>query len=275
MRTALSDWLRRAPWLLALTATLTTAWPALAQNNRVSPKPDAPSTPFQEKSFAPVPKGHGVVTPQSRTDELEGWAKEREAKQARPIERETQYRILQPRDRAEFEALGRYALLLLTVVTQSADELPLKRVYLRFPEREIPLLKLASWPRKVDQPLVTYKMYGPYREDSLYLFPLSAYFRTAQVQLDLAANRSGLPVFEMPYPHGPDWLKALQNPEPLASALPNVTALQNLMKAKTSGFPIPTSLPTPVPEARRPASELSPQPDAARKPAALKDLFKK
>jgi len=251
------------------------ASPALAQNNRVSPKPNTPSTPFQEKSFAPIPKGYGVETPQSRTDELEGWAKEREAKQARPIERQTQYRILQPRDRAEFEALGRYALLLLTVVTQSADELPLKRVYLRFPERESPLLKLASWPREVDQTLVTYKMYGPYREDSLYLFPLSAYFRTAQVQLDLAANRSGLPLFEMPYPHGPDWLKALQNPDPLPGALPNITALQNLMKAKTSGFPIPSSLPAPVIEAKRPAPEPSAQPDAARKPTSLKDLFKK
>ena len=31
----------------------------------------------------------------------------------------------------EFEALGRYALLILTVVTQSVQELPLKRVYLR------------------------------------------------------------------------------------------------------------------------------------------------
>jgi hypothetical protein len=82
-------------------------------------------------------------------------------------------------------------------VTQSADELPVKRVYLRMPDREIPILKLASWRRNVDQTLVTYKMYGPYREDGFYLFPYSAYLRIAQIQMDFA-NRSGLPVLEFP-----------------------------------------------------------------------------
>jgi hypothetical protein len=165
----------------------------------------------------------------------------------------------------------------LTVVAQSADELPLKRVYIRMPDREIPLLKIASWPRDVDQTLVTYKMYGPYREDGFYLLPLGAYFRVAQVQADLAANRSGLPLLEFPDPVRPDWLKTMQNPDPLPGALPNLRALQNIIKTRTSGFPVPTSLPQAVPEARRPSAEPPAQlgPDYSKKPGGLGDLFKK
>jgi hypothetical protein len=59
------------------------------------------------------------------------------------------------------------------------------------------------------------------------------------------------------------------------NALPDLRALQGLITRKTAGFPIPTSLPQIAPEARRPAAEPSPQSDDARKPAALKDLFKK
>ena len=159
------------------------------------------------------------------------------------------------------------------MVTQSVQELPLKRVYLRMPDREISLLKIASWRRDVDQ-TPTYKMYGPYREDGFYLFPLSAYLRVAQLQADLTANRSGLPLLEFPYPNGPDWLKTMQNPDALPNALPNLRALQQFIKRETSGFPIPTSLPS-IPEARRPAPAAVPQPDEPTKPASLKDLFKK
>jgi hypothetical protein len=143
------------------------------------------------------------------------------------------------------------------------------------PDREIPVLKIASWRRDVDQALATYKMYGPNREDGFYLFPLTAYLRVAQLQADLAANRLSLPVLELPTQSGPPWLRTMQNPDPLPGALPSLRALQKFIKECTSGFPIPTSLPQVVPEARRPTPELSPQSDETKKPATLKDLFKK
>jgi hypothetical protein len=170
---------RWAPLLLALVAAVRLVSPVMAQNNPLGQKP---SSPFQEKSATAVPRASDPTTPEWLIGRLEVWAKRREAKQAPPIERETYYRFWEPRDRVEFEALGRYALLILTIVTQDTRELPLKRVYLRMPDREIPLIKLSSWRRDVDQTLVTYKMYGPCREDGFYLFPLSAYFRVAQVQ---------------------------------------------------------------------------------------------
>ena len=76
-------------------------------------------------------------------------------------------------------------------------------------------------------------MYGSYREDGFYLFPLGAYLRIAQMQMHLAANRTGLPLIEVSIPGWPGL--ALQDP-----AKP---ALQNLIKARTAGFAIPTSLP--------------------------------
>ena len=261
--------------LLAVAATVAMASSVLAQNNPADQPPSTPPRPFQEKSSAPVTGAPGPVTPKSHTDEIEALAKKWEAKQVRPVARETYYTIVHARDVTEFNALGRYSLLILTAMTQSAEELPLKRVYLRMTDREIPVIKLASWRRDVDQTLVTYKMFGPYREDGFYLFPLSAYLRVAQLQADFAANRYGLPVMELPAQVGPNWLRTLQNPDPLPGALPNLRALQQFLRRTTSGFPIPTSLPQVAPEARRPTPEGSPQPDEARKPTALKDLFKR
>jgi hypothetical protein len=250
------------------------ASPMLAQNNPLGQSPEPPR-PFQEKGSAPRSGPPSATTPQHHTDAIETWAKDWQSKQVRPVERQTYYTICLPSDRAEFDALAHYSLLILTVVTQSAEELPLKRVYLRMPDREIPVLKIASWRREVDQALATYKMYGPNREDGFYLFPLSAYLRVAQLQADLAANRLSLPVLELPTQSGPPWLRTMQNPDPLPGALPSLRALQKFIKECTSGFPIPTSLPQVAPEARRPTPEPSPQTDEAKKPATLKDLFKK
>ena len=268
----------RSQWALrlcALTATVAIASATLAQNNPLGQKPNTPPRPFQEKGDAPAPLSYGQTTPQTVTDKLERYAKDWLSKQVRPVERTTVYTICHARDRAEFDAFAHYSLLILTVVTQSAEELPLKRVYLRMPDREVPILKIESWRRNVDQKLATYQMYGPYREDGFYLFPLSAFLRVAQLQTDLAANRSSLPLLELPTDVGPAWLMSMQNPDPLPGALPTLRALQALIKSCTSGFPIPTSLPQVSPEARRPAAEPLPQPDDARKPTAIKDLFKR
>jgi hypothetical protein len=271
---ALRDWARRTLWLFAVAAVVAMASAVLAQNNPLGQAPSTPPRPFQEKGSAPVSGPPGKTTPQTVTDKLERYAKDWQSKQVRPRERDTFFTIYDPRDRAEFEALAHYSLLILTVVTQSAEELPLKRVYLRMPDRGIPLLKIGSWRREADQTLATFKMFGPYREDGFYLFPTVAQIRIAQIQVDFAANRSGLPVLELPTQDVPDWLRTMQNPDPLPGAVPNIRALQDKIRRVTSGFPIPTSLPS-APEARRPAPVPVPQSDDPTKPAALKDLFKK
>jgi hypothetical protein len=242
--------------LVALALTGTMASGVLAQNNPLSQVPRNPPRSFQENAPGARILPPGVVTPQTRIDQFETSARDLQAKQGQPIERSHSCQILGT-DAAEFDALAHYSILILTVVTQATEELPLKRVYLRMPDREIPLLKIASWRMDVAPTLVTYKMFGPYREDGFYLFPVSAILRVAQLQIDLAANRSGLPLLEFPFQLGPNFLTTMQNPDPLPGALPNVKALQAFIKKRTSGYPIPTFLPQ-LPEA-------VPQPNEAKK----------
>jgi hypothetical protein len=260
--------------LLAVLAAIAIAAPALAQSLPGRQAPATPPRPFQEKGPGTDPLQYDVVSPERRTKKIEARAAEREAGQGRALERETHFTIQHARSVAEFDALGRYSILILTVITQNAEELPLKRVYLRMPDREVLLLKLGGWRRDVDQASVSYKMYGRYREDGLYLFPTGAFLKVAQLQVDFAASRMGLPVLELPSSSVPDWLSTLQNPDPLPGALPDLKALQEFMKAGTTGFPIPTSLPR-APETRRPAPAAVAQPDEPKQPASLKDLFKK
>ena len=268
---ALGNRSRRA-LLLTLIGTVAIASPALAQNTPIGQQP---SSPFQQKIVPGYgePPGEGMWTPERQTPFIETRAKHREDKSGSPVERYAMPMVWDPRDLADFSAMARYSLLLLSVVTQKSDELPLKRLYLRLPDREIPLLKISSWPVHVDQGLVTSRMYGPFREDGFYLFPAGIQLRTAQIQADFAASRSGFPVLEFPTEQVPRWLKELQNSDPEPNALPTVKVLQAFIKRKTSGFPIPASLPSP--EAKTSTPEPVLQAKEPTKQTSLKDLFKK
>jgi hypothetical protein len=87
--------------LFALAAAVAIASPVLAQNNPLGQAPSTPPGPFQEKGAGIVTGTPGLVTPQRQTGKLEAWAKEREAKHAPPLERETYYSFLHAHDRAE------------------------------------------------------------------------------------------------------------------------------------------------------------------------------
>jgi len=227
-----------------------------------------PASPFQEKG--PEDKSfEGVITPQRITREIEAWAKKEDA----PLERTSNYFIFDPESAAEFTALGRYSLLVLSVVTQDASELPLKRVYLRTADKQIPLIKISSWRVSVGQDLLTARIYGQYREDGFYLFPTAAFLRTAQLQVDFAAKRSAFPVLELPSDIVPRWLRTLQNPDPEPQVLPNARALQAFIRRNTAGFPPPD----PLPAAALPKPPTEPRPQAGEplKPGSLRDLFKK
>jgi hypothetical protein len=200
--------------------------------------------PFQEKgSHAQTIKG--LVTAQRIDSEIELRAKKRQEAQGKPLERMSRYYIFYPRDLAEFNALARYSVLLLTVISQQPEELPLKRVYIRTVDQEIPLLRLSSWRSNVDQKLLAREIYGrTYREDGFYLFPTTAVFRIGQVQADFAVNRVAKPVLELPIEHHlHDRVSRFQNVDPRPDVLPHLGTLQALIRRKTSGIPVPVSLP--------------------------------
>jgi len=258
---------------LALVGALAVASSSIAQNNPQAPSPRNLPSPFQEKGGGfGKSLGEGLWTPQSHTQFIEVRAKERQNVYGYPAERTYRLVVWDP-DRAEFSAMAGYSLLLLSILTQKAEELPLKRVYLRLPDREIPLLKISSWRVDVDQGLITYQMYGPYREDGFYLFPAVMQLRAAQIQADFAANRSGFPVLEFPTQEIPGWLKRFENSDPESNALPTLKVLQRFIKSRTSGFPIRDSLPSPS-EAKKPIAEPLPQAAAPSQKSSLKELFK-
>jgi len=262
--------------LFALVGMVVVVSPSLAQNNPRSP-PDLPkSSPFQEKGSGFGKLLPGTWTPQRQAEQIEAKARVLDEYYGYPRDLERTYYgvVWDPADAAEFSAMARYSLLLLSVLTQKSEELPLKRLYLRTIDRQIPLLKISSWRVDVDQALLAQKMFGPYREDGFYLLPTSAYLRVGQVQADFALNRSGLPILEFPTESVPAWLKELQNPDPEGNALPSLKMLQAFIKRKMSGFPIPDSWPLTA-YAKEPVPKSLPQAPTSKKPSSLGDLFKK
>jgi hypothetical protein len=176
--------------------------------------------------------------------------------------------------------MGRYSLLILSIESQKPEELPLKRVYLRTPEREIPLLKLGTWRWNLDQKLIAYKRYGPVREDGFYLYPTAAMLRPGQFQVDLATRRMAYPVLDFPAPATPAWLRKLQITDP--DGPPDPKALERFLRKNTADWP-PAA---PAPEAALPkpqageskpqVGEPTPQAGEPKAPSAgLRDLFKK
>jgi hypothetical protein len=182
-----------------------------------------------------------VITPQRVNDQIEEWAKKRQDQG--PTARVANFFLFFAATPAEFNALGRYSVLLLTVVTQKAEELPLTRVYIRAKEQDVAMQKVSSWRSDVDSALLTHKIYGPYREAGFYLVPTGMTMRDGQLLADFAANRTGLPILQLPNKGAPDRLRALGNLDPPPNAKPTLKALQGLITRATSGFPVPTSVP--------------------------------
>jgi hypothetical protein len=248
-------------WLVALIGAVLAASPSLAENN--APRPPRP---FQEKGGEPTPwEGPFLgITPQQRTEEIEKWAREHEQT---VLERCSFVRFFYPADAKEFAVFARYSLLVLTVQAQKPEELPLKRVYLRTPEREIALLKLSSWRTNVDQKLLGYRGCGPYRENGFYLYPFSAIMRVGQIQADFT-HRLSHPVLDLPAYQIPDWLKGIQSPDPEPDAWPDPKALDLFIKRNTPGWPPINTVPevaVPKPQAGEPKAPS----------AGLRDLFRK
>lgn len=184
----------------------------------------------------------GVVTPERVTQQIEEWAKQRQDSGG-PSARVSHVWIFFAGGPNEFAALGRYSVLLLTVVTQRSEELPLKRVYIRANDQEVPVQKLSSWRGDVNSALLTHKIYGPYREAGFYLLPTGMTMREGQLLTDFAVNRTGMPILQLPNKGTPDQVKRFPNLDPTPRAKPELKVLQALLEKRTAGFPIPRSLP--------------------------------
>jgi len=110
----------------------------------------------------PPPKDHvirGEFTPERVTADQEATANKRVASGQGPAARGRSYYFawgsMEP---AEFEALGRNIVFLIAVWSQKADEVPVKRVYLRTETGDIAVRKISSWKTPVEPASATGKM---------------------------------------------------------------------------------------------------------------------
>lgn len=143
-----------------------------------------------------------------------------------------------PQDGAEYAALGKYVVVLVSAVSQSADELPLKRVYVENDAGEVTLKQIGSIRREVPKSSPVFAALGPWREDSFYLAPAGVMMRKGEVMVDFAARRSGFRLYELPGTP-PAFVKADRSPLQAFDGEPDAKALAAIIAREYTGFVLP------------------------------------
>jgi hypothetical protein len=146
-----------------------------------------------------------------------------------------------PADAEEYRKLAKHVLVLVSVVTQDAAELPLRRVYADVNGQQTQLTKLSSQLSGVQKGSVTFSVLGPYREDGFYLAPAGAMMADGYLQADFAVRRIGFNLYKLPGAP-PDFIKADNDPMPAKDAKPEMLALKAMLQREYKGFELPESL---------------------------------
>lgn len=142
----------------------------------------------------------------------------------------------------EYRALAKHLLVLVSVVTQDAAELPLRRVYVvDLGGKETELTRLSSKLSGVRKGSVTSSVLGPYREDGFYLAPAGPMMADGFLQADFAVRRNGFNLYKLPGAP-PDFIKADADPMPALDAKPQTPALKAILQREYKGFELPASL---------------------------------
>jgi hypothetical protein len=199
-------------------------------------------TPWFNKCLGPDPNiVSGVFSPDRINADIEAAAEKRQKTNPNPAPRANFFKLVFARNINEFNALGRYSVMLLTTISQKGEELPLKRVFHRSGP-ETPMTRVSNWRSELDAAMLARKIYGPYREDGFYLIPTGMWFRDGQLLIDYAANASGISIAKLPGP-AIERLKQFGNLDPAPGARPTLAAFQKIVRERFTGFPVPTSLP--------------------------------
>jgi hypothetical protein len=178
----------------------------------------------------------GATTPKMIDQQINDVAKMQQARGA-PAARYGVYSIAWPKDAAERDELAGFAVVLVTVLTQTQQELPLQRVYLVPPDgNQLPLRQLNSWLGKIGPNSLTYTQLGKFRQDAFYTIPGAAVRRQGEVRLDFAVNRVGFVLIHLPATDQ-DLGYALNDPVP--GAQPNNAVLRTMIQREFPGFQVP------------------------------------
>ena len=187
------------------------------------------------------PVSQGAVTPAEMTERLEKSALRTKEQAPKGAARGSSVDFCWPSSAEEYRAIGNYVVVLVSVVTQDAAELPLRRVYVTVNGEQTELVKLSSQRSDVKKASTTYSILGPFREDGFYVAPAGLMMSDGYLQADFAVRRNGFNLYKLPGAP-PDFVKADNNPMPAKDAAPNMPALKALLKREYQGFELPASL---------------------------------
>jgi hypothetical protein len=178
----------------------------------------------------------GATTPEKLNQQIREGAVTQQAR-GTPAARYGVYTISWPKDAEERDQLAGFAVVMVTVVTQTQAELPLQRAYLVPPDgNQMPLRQLNSWLGKIGPKTLTYTQLGQFRQDAFYTIPGAAVRRQGEVRLDFAINRVGFVLIHLPTTVQ-DLGYELKDPAP--GAQPNNAVLREMIKREFPGFPAP------------------------------------
>jgi hypothetical protein len=198
-----------------------------------------PARAFNTKAGNDVAGALGPTTPERIKSEAE--EKAQKFQDSRP--RHFTFTGVDPSDRKEFTALAKYMVYLFVVWTQKAQELPVKRIFIRAPRgEEIPVPNVLSWRTPVDQGSATAKRFGPYRQDGFYLVPTGAMVREGQLIMDLTAGRTEWALVDFPSSVAASQQGKFLSGDPAPGAKPELKTLQDFIRREFPGFPVPTAI---------------------------------
>lgn len=100
--------------------------------------------------------------------------------------------IAYPADEKEYAALDGFGVMLVSVFSQNAEEIPPKRIFARVGNSEITLhLFTSAFVKDSGGSALVRKVLGPNRWDGLYYYPVYLTRQAEEIVLDFAKNRTG------------------------------------------------------------------------------------
>jgi hypothetical protein len=186
----------------------------------------------------PRPSTRGTVSPADIAERLEKSANET-GRVVPKAARGSAIDFAWPMTSEEYAAMAKHVLVLVSVVTQDAAELPLRRVHIRAGGNDIELVRLSHQFVDVAKGSRTFSVLGRYREDGFYLAPASAMMAEGYLQADFATRRSDFNLYKLPGT-APDFIRSDKNPEPPPNSKPDLAAVRAMIVREYKGFKPPT-----------------------------------
>jgi hypothetical protein len=157
-----------------------------------------------------------------------------ELEQYAPVPRIGLFDIAYPADEDEYKALNGFAVMLVTALSQKADELPPKRVFVKIGDAISELTLISSVFSKTEPTQLTAKVFGENRWDGLFLFPVYLERDAQELLIDFAKNREGF-VLSKFKSQNPEALKKYYLIKPNAGKT-NSDALLKIVSREFPGF---------------------------------------